>query len=205
MSKKIRFWWRTLKKLPQAFQHIKTNKNNKFNSVNLYFQDEGRYGLMTRLKRVLTIKGVKPVCPYQHRFKNTWPHGCFSPIDGNSFMLEIENVDAQIFQIFIREFSKQRPDELKILVMDNAAFHTAAAVKYPDNIMPIYIPPYSPELNPAEKIWQFLKDKMSMKIYEDIKALRKDLFSIINQQLTSDRIKSLTGYQLYLDNFNACF
>ena len=120
-------------------------------------------------------------------------------------MLEIENVDAQIFQIFIREFSKQRPDELKILVMDNAAFHTAAAVKYPDNIMPIYIPPYSPELNPAEKIWQFLKDKMSMKIYEDIKALRKDLFSIINQQLTSDRIKSLTGYQLYLDNFNACF
>jgi len=61
------------------------------------------------------------------------------------------------FQIFLNEFSLQNPTEFKIIVLDNGAFHKAKALIIPGNIALIFLPPYSPELNPAENIWAILK------------------------------------------------
>ncbi len=61
------------------------------------------------------------------------------------------------FQLFLDEFSKQNPDELKIMLLDNGAFHKAHWLIIPDNIALLFIPPYSPELNPSEKIWWLWK------------------------------------------------
>ena len=61
------------------------------------------------------------------------------------------------FQIFLDEFSKINANELKIMVLDNGAFHKAKKLVIPDNIILIFLPPYSPELNPAEKVWAKFK------------------------------------------------
>lgn len=198
---------RTLKKLGGEFEHIKINRynNSRFSTVNLYFQDESRFGLFTRQKRVLTAKGIKPICLYQHRFDNTYLFGSFSPINGDSFLLELPHCNTDTFQIYLNEFSAQKPDELKIIILDNGAFHKAKRLQIPDNIVFLFLPPYSPELNPAEKIWRYLKDQISLKVYKNLIELQDDLCNLVVHHLTADRIKSITGNRFYKNSFTVCF
>ncbi|WP_407281517.1 hypothetical protein [Tenacibaculum maritimum] len=74
-------------KLPDRFNSIRDslNKNNRFDSVNLYFQDESRFGLKTFVGKCLSLVGLKPVVSYQHKFSNTYLWGSYSPINGDSF------------------------------------------------------------------------------------------------------------------------
>ena len=118
--------------------------------MNLYFQDEARFGLMTHLGKFLTASGVKPIVEYQHIFKTTYLYGSYSPINGDSFVWEINGVDTSIFETYLKHFSLYKPHEYKIVVIDNAGFHSTKNIEIPDNIHLLRIPPYSPELNPCE-------------------------------------------------------
>lgn len=195
-----------LKKLPDLFQQIKINLDkNKYDSVNLYFQDESRFGLKTHIGKCLTAKGVKPIGIYQHAFKNTYLFGSFSPINGESFVWEINGVDKRIFEEYLNEFAKQDPKELKIIVIDNAGFHSTKDMNLPENIKLVRIPPYSPELNPCEKVWHFIKQKYKNQFFANLDNLRQWLVETIRKHLKKDRIKSITKNQLYLDAFVAHF
>jgi transposase len=66
--------------------------------------------------------------------------------------------DIDTFQAFLTKFSTQKPEELKILILDNGAFHHAKRLNIPNNIEILFLPPYSPELNPAERILRISKD-----------------------------------------------
>jgi transposase len=154
---------------------------------------------------VLTARGIKPICLYQHRFDNTYLFGSFSPLNGDSFLLELPHCNTDTFQIYLNEFSSQKPDELKIIILDNGAFHKAKRLQIPDNIVFIFLPPYSPELNPAEKIWRYLKDRISLKVYKNLSELQDDLCNLVVHHLTADRIKSITGNRFYKNSFTVCF
>ncbi|WP_289054520.1 IS630 family transposase [Carboxylicivirga marina] len=178
---------------------------NKFDSVNLYFQDESRFGLKTHVGRCLTAKGVKPIVKYKHAFKNTYLYGSFSPIDGNYFIYEIEGTSSEIFLKYLQELSKHRPNELMIVVIDNAGFHSLQqfSLDIPDNIKLIRIPPYSPELNPSEKIWAYIKQYFKNKMFDSLSELKEWLTEFINKKLNSNIVKSITHDSKYLDIFNA--
>ena len=193
--------WKPLKKLPNALEEIRTglNKDN-YDSVNLYFQDESRFGLMTKQKRVLVSKGVKPIAQYQHSYQWLWLWGCFSPVNGHSFYWETPLVSNDIFENFLKDFSNQNPRELKIVIIDNAGFHASQNIAIPENIKLIRIPPYTPELNPAEKVWQWMKAKTAMKLFKDVKTLQKKITEMVNQ-LSPELIKSITAYELYTKTF----
>lgn len=75
----------------------------------------------------------------------------------------LPNCNADNFQIFLDNFSKENPNELKIMVLDNGRFHKAKKLVIPENIVLIFLPPYSPELNPAEKMWAKYKRMFSNK------------------------------------------
>lgn len=64
-----------------------------------------------------------------------------------------------------------KPDEYKIMVLDNGAFHKAKSLKVPENISLIFLPPYSPELNPAEKIWAKFKRDFSNRLFKTLDDL----------------------------------
>lgn len=145
-------------KLPYSFQKIRNSLNkNKQERVNLYFQDESRFGLMTHTGRCLTAIGVKPVINYQHKFSSTYLWGSYSPIDGDSFVWEVDGVSTALFQAYLEGLSLHRPTEHKIVVIDNAGFHSTKNLEIPHNIHLTRIPPYSPELNPCEQVWQYIK------------------------------------------------
>jgi transposase len=115
---------------------------------------------------------VKPICPFQQVFKSTYLFGAFSPLNGDKFLLELPNCNAQTFQIYLDEFSLQNQAEFKIIVLDNGAFHKALTLEIPENIALIFLPPYSPELNPAEKVWAVIKRKFTNTLHKSLEELR---------------------------------
>jgi len=147
----------------------------------------------------LTAKGVKPVCTVHQVFKSTYLFGAFSPINGDSFLLELPNCCTETFQVFLNEFSQQNPNELKLIVLDNGAFHKAHALIIPDNIFLIFLPPYSPELNPADKMWQKIKRDFTNKFFNTL----DDLSFFITESvatLKNNLVKSTCGYSYIFSN-----
>lgn len=106
-----------------------------------------------------------------------------------------------MFQIFLDELAKQNPEEYKIIVLDNGAFHKAKRLQVPHNIGFIFLPPYSPELNPAEKIWWLLKKQINNNVFKTMGELQTAMEFSIAAKLNAQRIKSITGYQFYLNAF----
>ena len=98
--------------------------------MNLYFQDESRFGLMTHVGSLITARGVRPKVKYQHKFATTYLYGSYSPIDGDSFVYEIEGVNTHIFEAYLYQFSLHRPDQVKIIVIDNAGFHSTKHINF---------------------------------------------------------------------------
>lgn len=191
--------------MPEIFNWIRQSIDKaKYTSVNLYFQDESRFGLMTKQKRVLVSKGVKPIGKYQYSYKWLWLWGCFSPITGEDFYWETPVVSNAIFEQFLEDFSKQNPKELKVMVIDNAGFHACQNINIPENIKLIRIPPYTPELNPAEKVWQWMKDRVAMKIFDSIQILQQRITQLV-KQINPNIVKSITAYDLYTKLFSENF
>jgi transposase len=168
--------------------------NPKYNFVDLFFEDESRFGLFTRNGKSLTAKGVKPICPFQQVFKSLYLFGSYSPITGEHFSLEMPSCSADIFQIYLNEFSNQFKDKFNIMVLDNGAFHKAKSLVIPENIGLIFLPPYSPELNPAEKIWAIFKRAFTNKLCPNLTDVSKFISSQVNL-LNQNMIKKTCSFE----------
>jgi transposase len=91
-------------------------------------------------------------------------------------------------QAYLDEFAKSIKKDV-ILVMDNAAWHKALVV--PKNIEIVYLPPYSPELNPVERLWKYMKDKLlKNKVYQNLKDLEQETFQFV-KDLSGEAISSI--------------
>lgn len=159
---------------------------------------------MTHIGSCLTAAGIRAILPYQHKFATTYLYGSYSPIDGDSFVWEINGTDTKIFESYLKEFSKYRPSQYKIVVIDNAGFHSTKNIKVPDNIYLLRIPPYSPELNPCEQVWQWIKNRYKNKVFDTMDSLKEWLHQTV-REMSADNIKSITGNHHYLKAFNDSF
>ena len=158
--------------------------------------DESRFGLLSIQRRCLTAKGVKPIVPYQHRFKNFYLFGAYSPVNGDHFTLEFPYCNSPCFEQYLESFSAHRPDEFKILLLDNGAFHKAKQLVIPNNMALLFLPPYCPELNPAEWIWRHLKDKIANITFETLQHLSDKVCELV-RNLTTATVLSITAWDLY--------
>ena len=161
--------------------------------MNLYCGDESRFGLFTRAGKGVTAKGVKPVCAFQQVFQSTWLFGAFSPISGDHFQLELPHCSSSTFQIFLDHFAKERPTEFKIMLLDNGAFHKARCLRWPANVCPLFLTPYAPELNPAEKIWWRFKRAFTNKTFDTLDHV-SDFISRQVCSLSNAEVKSICDF-----------
>ncbi|WP_144959846.1 IS630 family transposase [Gillisia sp. Hel_I_86] len=184
---------------------MRTSLNkNKYKQVNLYFQDEARFGMMTHTGKHLTACGIKPIVKYQHIFKTTYLYGSYSPINGNSFVWEIDGVDTTVFEAYLENFSKYKPQEFKIVIIDNAGFHSTKNINVPENIYLLRIPPYTPELNPCEQVWQYIKNRFKNQRFKSMQELKQWLHQIV-KDMGKQTIKSITGNHHYVNAFITTF
>jgi transposase len=86
---------------------------------------------------------------------------------------------------------------LNLLVLDNGAGHKAKAVRGPSNVVPVFLPPYSPELNPIERLWRDLKDKLADVPTQTITALSDAMWAIIRSDSPAI-LPSLTSFPYFV-------
>jgi len=103
------------------------------------------------------------------------------------------------------DFSKHRPTELKIIIIDNAGFHSLTKYDMPENIKLIRIPAYSPELNPSEKIWAYIKQFYKNKVFENLENVKQWLHQFVKEKLSKKRVMSITHDNFFLNDFYSVF
>ena len=173
--------------------------------LRVFFQDESRLGLHLPQPRRLTARGVKPLQPYAPLDEYYWLYAAVEPATGDAFWLEMPTLDRRCFQTFLEHFSRHYPDSLNVLILDNAPAHTARSLVLPDNVSLWGLPPYCPELNPVERLWQDLKyriDVFDQPVRTSLTGLREHVAELINAY-TTEQLRSLTGYPYIQQAINA--
>ena len=169
--------------------------------VRVFCQDESRLGLMPIRRRRLTLRGIKPVGPVQYRFESYSLYGAVEPTTGASFFLELPRLEAAGFQLFVDHFAAQHAESLNLVVLDNGAAHTAKRLHLPHNLIFVPLPPYSPELNPIERLWRDLKDHLAFSLYKGLPALKSRVTRLL-RRYTPASLQSLTGYPYFVQEVN---
>lgn len=98
---------------------------------------------------------------------------------------------------FLELFSQKYPEDLHIIQLDNGPLHQSLNMSIPNNVILLFQPPYSPELNPIERLWEEIKKELKWEIFDNLDELRKNLSQIINQ-ISKITIKSIGGWDFIL-------
>lgn len=135
--------------------------------------------------------------PVQWQRENFWLDGALEPATGEHFFYSFSHLDVICFGRFIELFGAAFPDSLNLLHLDQACAHVATTLRWPDNVIPIFQPSHSPELNPLERLWEELKKIFKGKNFESLTALREAVFQEVNA-LTQTTLRSLSGWSYLL-------
>ena len=127
------------------------------NETMVMFFDEGRFGLRSTTMRMWAEKGKPVTVSVRQGFKNFYGYSAVCPFDGQNFSLVLPGVDTEMMNIFLTRLQEYFAGKKIYLIMDGAGWHKSKELKKFENIEIIIQPPYSPELNPVEKLWEWLK------------------------------------------------
>jgi hypothetical protein len=140
------------------------------------FFDEARFGTHSRRSHGWFKKGTRPRIPTKLGYKNFYLYGSIEHTTGDHFNLIMPHVNSLCMNLYLQELSKQFADQRIALIMDQAGWHKSKELVIPDNICILYLPPYSPELNPVERLWLHIKQNiLNNKIYDKIESLEDAL------------------------------
>ena len=106
--------------------------------------------------------------------------------------------NGEFFQTFLDQLSESRPDTLIVLLLDNGKFHKGKKLVIPNNIRIIFQPPYSPELNPSEKIWWKLKRDFTNRNFETLEEVEKFMEKGASS-LTNEQVKSICSFRYFFE------
>jgi hypothetical protein len=160
------------------------------------FMDEARFGRINRPVRCWAPPHIRPVVDCQTVREYTYAYGGVCPHDGVLDSLILPTMHSKCFELFAAEISERHPNELVIMVCDGAGSHTANDLSLPANIRILTLPPYSPELNPAEQLWDLIRERrFANKAYDTLDDVENGLADEL-RTLEQDHstIQSLTNH-----------
>jgi transposase len=166
--------------------------------VRYWSEDESRMGLHTIRRRKLTRNGIKPQVQVLWDFTYLWVYGAVEPLTGEGFFYEFTHLDTVCFEKFLELFASKYPRDLHIIQVDNGGFHNSLNLSIPENVILLFQPAYSPEVNPRERLWGYIKERLKWLRFEQIEELRAAVQKELNK-LANEVIASLTGWQFILE------
>ena len=166
--------------------------------IKVFAQDESRVGLLPIVRRRITACGVQPIATVTHTFDYFYLYGAGDPTTGDSCFLALPWLNTSAFQLWVDHFAEAFPQSFNILVLDNGAVHKANALQWPSHIVPVFLPPYSPERNPIERLWRDVKDKLADGVARTLDEL-STLTGHILQSYSQTALQSLTGYAYFVE------
>ena len=141
--------------------------------IEIWWQDEMRLGQKNGLVRQWARTGTRPRQPKDQRYESAYLFGAVCPARGTGAAVAMPFADTHAMQAHLEEIGRTvAASAHAVLLMDRAGWHIAGDLKLPDNITPVLLPPRSPELNPVENIWQYLRQTyLSNRVFENYDAI----------------------------------
>lgn len=155
------------------------------------FFDEGRFGLQPVTGRCWALKGRRQYTRVRTGYKSFYIYAGISPQTGEGFVLFLPWVNTDIMNVYMQELSRAYHNKKLMLIFDQAGWHKSKDIQIPENIQVEQLPPYSPELNPVEKLWQWLRRQVCRnRLFESEENLMNELSSALNG-LSNEQLKQL--------------
>ena len=171
----------------------------------LWFMDEARVGQKGRTGHCWWIRGKRPPGLCDKRFASAYIFAAVRPATGEDVALVLPRVCTQAMDRFLRDFAATVPDDTQaVMVLDGAGWHDPRSVTVPANVTLVALPAYSPELNPVERVWLYLRERyLSHRLFADYPSVVDACCRAWNALTAEpDRLRSLCAYP-YLDRVNA--
>ena len=140
----------------------------------LWFMDEARIGQKGRLCHRWWLKGQRPPGRRDRRFEWAYLFAAVAPANGAEIALVLPEATTRTMNLFLATFSRRLADDVHaVLVLDRAGWHRpGGALRVPANVTLVYLPSYSPELNPIERVWLYLRERfLSLRVFADYQAI----------------------------------
>ncbi|MEZ5842094.1 MAG: IS630 family transposase, partial [Hyphomicrobiales bacterium] len=136
--------------------------------IEIWFQDEARLGQKNGRTRLWAKTGTRPPVAADQRYKNAYLFGAICPKRGVGAGLMMPKANTHAMQAHLDEISLHvAAGAHAVVLMDRAGWHTTDKLAVPDNISIVLLPSRSPELNPVENIWQYLRQNwLSNRVFE---------------------------------------
>ena len=179
-----------------------SEKRSDSQKVRVFSQDETRYGLLGPTRRRITRRGMKPIAKINPCYESIYLYGAVEPLTGERFFFEFSHLTSDCFQCFLEKFSKAFSESLNLLVLDNGRFHQAKSLKIPENVVLLFLPPYSPELNPIERVWQDFKAKLFTQTYKALEDMQAKVSEILEGYCDA-AVAKLTQFSHFINAANA--
>jgi len=162
--------------------------------VEVWFQDEARVGQQGTLTSVWAERGSRPSAVRQTEYEWCYLFAAVNPLTGASSAMVTPTVNTPLMNQHLAFIAREAgPGAHVVLVLDNAGWHVAKALAVPANVTLLYLPPYAPELNPAERLWAYLRSRfLSNRVYKDYDELFGETSAAWNR-LDEQRLKSITA------------
>lgn len=174
--------------------------------VRLWVADEHRYGLLPVIRRCWSLRGVRVQVPYATRYQWGYLYEALE-IDGDnrSEFLFVPAVDKDISGLFLRQIAASDPKARHIVIWDQAGFHPRPDEPgLPENVRLLPLPPYSPELNPVERIGDLIKDRVCNRLFTDLRDLENEILcELAPLRQAPARVAQLIGSGWLADQANA--
>ena len=174
--------------LPEAVRAAKT-------PIEVWHQDEARVGQQGTLTYVWADKGSRPAALRDQRRQSAYLFGAVCADRGVGAALVLPHANAEAMNLHLAEISRCVAMGAHAVVLDGAGWHrTGGRLRVPSNISLLRLPPYSPELNPQENVWQYLRqNQLSNRVFADHDAIVAACCTAWNALMAMpDRIRSIT-------------
>ena len=165
--------------------------------LQLWCQDEARIGQTGRTTRIWYERGMRPPGIVDRRYKSLYLFAAARPGTNEAFALALPRADAGTMGVFLDHFARRlAPDVHAVLMLDQAGWHDERALCVPANVTLLPQPSASPELNPVERIWLYLRERyLSHRVLDDYEAVLDATCRAWKRLLKEKgRLASLTAY-----------
>jgi DDE superfamily endonuclease len=165
---------RSLKKLPDQLALVQHQHPQA--QAELWAMDEHRIGLKPILRRIWAPKGATVKAPVAQRYE--WMYVCafVHPQSGRTSWLLLPTVNVEVFSLALAAFAAEvgaGPDKHIVLVLDRAGWHSSARLTVPEGIYLLFLPPYSPEVQPAERLWPLSNEPVANRVFTSLDELEE--------------------------------
>ena len=164
--------------------------------LRVMFQDEARFGRLSDPRRCWAPAPLRPVVSVALVREYTYAYAAVSPQDGSLDWMLTAKMDTLNMNAFLDHVSQRHADDYIVMVLDGASSHRSHDLYIPGNMALVRLPPYSPELNPAERLWEEIREKeFANRVFDSLgAAIAQAARGLKRLELMPDGLQSLTGW-----------